>query len=246
MFMDFAGASFYDTVTLEYADERAKETLAVEKEALALYVFAIEGCLHWDFKLVAAINLSPAGQTHRYIVCTVLVAFCNQVVLVPQSRARADDAHGPFENIEHLREFIEASLAEESTYLGNPLFRVAQFMRRGILWGVGAHGAELIDVKMLLVQAHALLLEEHGSLAVQLDGDGNGEHRECQHHNAETGKDDIKKSLKKECIGSLMHDRSPGPKCAYQPGPPRVCSRRRCSLRGRIHRQSRYGGLQPR
>ena len=205
MLVDFAGAAFYHAVALEHANERAKEALAVEKETLALHVFAIEGRLHGDFQFVATVDLRPAGQAYGHVVCTVLVAFFNQVVLVPQSRARADNAHGTAKNVEHLREFIEASLAEEPAHLGNPLLGVAQLMGRGVLGGVGAHGAELVDVKVLLVQAHAFLLEEHGALAVELDGNGNGEHGEREHHNAETGEHNIDKSLKKECVGSLMH-----------------------------------------
>ncbi len=90
-------------------------------------------------------------------------------------------------------------------------------MRRGVLGGVGAHGAELVDVKMLLVEPHALLLKEHGALAVELDGYGNGEHGEREHHDAETGKHNIDKSLKKECVGGLMHLLPLGPKYAYPP-----------------------------
>ena len=203
--VDFAGAAFYHAVALEHANERAKKALAVEKEALALYVFAVEGCLHGDFQFVATVDLRPAGQAHGHVVGTVLVAFFNQVVLVPQRRTRADDAHGPFENVEHLREFIKASLAEEPAHLGNPFFWVTQLMGRGVLGGVGAHGTELVDVKMLLVEPHALLLKEYGSLAVEFDGNGNGEHREREHHDAETGEHNIDKSLKKECVRGLMH-----------------------------------------
>lgn len=246
MLVDFAGAAFYHTIALEHANECAKKALAVEKETLALYVFAVEGRLHGDFQFVAAVDLRPAGKAHGHVVCTVLVAFCNQVVLVPQSRTRADDAHGPLENVEHLREFIEASLAEEPAHLGNPFLGVAQFVRRGVLWRVGAHGAELVDVKMLLVEPNAFLLEEHGALAVELDGDSDYKHRDCKHDDAKSRKDYVEKSLKKECIGSLMHDRPPGPKCACLLGLLREYPRRRCNLYGKIHRQSHYGGLQPR
>ena len=73
-------------------------------------------------------------------------------------------------------------------------------MGRGVLGGVGAHGAELVDVKMLLVEPHALLLEEHGSLAVELDGNGDGEHGEREHHDAETGKNNINKAFKEMLV----------------------------------------------
>ncbi len=198
--MHSTGATFHDAIALEHADERTEEALAVEKETLALYVFAVEGRLHGDFQFVAAVDLRPAGKAHGHVVCTVLVAFFNQVVLVPQRRTRADNAHGPLENVEHLREFIEASLAQEPTHTRNPFFGVAQFVRRGVLGGVSAHGAELVDVKMLLVEPHTLLLEKHRALAVELDGNSDGEHGEREHHDAETGENYIDKAFKEMLI----------------------------------------------
>ncbi len=73
-------------------------------------------------------------------------------------------------------------------------------MGRGVLGGVGAHGAKLVDVKMLLVEPHALLLEEHGSLAVEFDGNSDGEHGEREHHDAEAGQNDIDKAFKEMLI----------------------------------------------
>ena len=198
--MHSTGTAFDHAVALEYANERAKEALAVEKETLTLYVFAVEGRLHGDFQFVAAVDLRPAGKAHRHVVGTVLVAFFNQVVLVPQSRARADNAHGAAENVEHLREFIQAGLAQEPAHSRDPLLGVAQLMGRGVLGGVGAHGAELVDVKMLLVEPHALLLKEYGSLAVEFDGNSDGEHGEREHHNAETGENNIDKAFKEMLI----------------------------------------------
>ena len=203
--VDFAGAAFDHTVALEHANERAKEALAVEKEALTLYVFAVESCLHGDFKFITTVDLRPTGQAHGHVIRAVLVAFGNQVILVPQSRARADNAHGAAENVEHLREFIQAGLAQEPAHSRNPLLGVTQFVGRSVLRGVGTHGAELVDVKMLLVESHALLLKEHWALAVEFDGNSNGKHGEREHHDAETGEHNIDKSLKKECVRGLMH-----------------------------------------
>ena len=191
MLVDFAGAAFYHAVALEHANERTEEAFAIKKETLTLYIFAVEGCLHGDFEFVTAVDLSPTGKAYGYIVCAILVAFGNQVVLVPQSRTRTDNAHGPLENVEHLREFIEARLAEESAHLGNPLLGIAQLVRRGVLGRVCAHGAELVDVKMLLVEPNAFLLEEHVALAVELDGDSDNKHRDCKHDDAKSRKDDV-------------------------------------------------------
>jgi len=175
----FSGAAFDNAVALEHADERSEEALAIEQETLAFYVFAVEGRLHGDFEFVATVNLSPAGEANGNVIRAVLVTFSNQIVLVPQGRTRTDDTHGAAKDVEHLREFIEAGLAEEPAHAGNPFLGVAEFMRRGILGGVGAHGAELVDEKVSLVDADAFLPKEHRPLAVKLDGDRDNEHREC-------------------------------------------------------------------
>lgn len=201
--MEFAGATFDHAVALEHARDCTKEALAVEKETLALHVFAVESRLHGNLELVAAVDLRPAGKAHGHVVRAVLVAFGNQVVLVPQRRARADDAHGTAKDVEHLREFIQARLAEEPAHPRNPFLGIAQLVRRGVLGRIDAHGAELVDVKMGLMQANALLLKEHRALAVELDGNSNKKHRECEYQNAEARKNDIDKTLEKMLVHHL-------------------------------------------
>ena len=73
-------------------------------------------------------------------------------------------------------------------------------MGRSILRGVSTHGAELVDVKMGLVQANTFLLEEHRTLAIEFDGDGNQKHRECEYQNAEARKDYINKAFEKMLV----------------------------------------------
>ena len=184
MFVEFAGAAFDHAITLDNAQDRPEEALAIEKETLAFYIFAIKSGLHGDFEFVATVNLRPAGKSHGHIVCTVLVTFGNQVVLVPQSGTRANNAHGTAKNVEHLREFVEACLTEEAANFRYPLFRVRKFVRRGILRGIGAHGAELVDIKVRLVEANTFLLKKHRSLAIELDGDSDNKHRKRKYHNA--------------------------------------------------------------
>ena len=46
-----------------------------------------------DAVIIPAVALRPSGQPRAHIVCAVLVPLGQQVVLVPQRRARADDCH---------------------------------------------------------------------------------------------------------------------------------------------------------
>lgn len=170
LLMEFTCAALHHAVALEHAREGSKETLAVKGKALAFYVFAVKGRLHGDFKFIAAVNLRPAGKANGHVVRAVLVAFRNQVVLIPQSRTRAYNAHGSAKDVEHLREFVEASLAQESAHPGNPFFGVGKFVRGRVFRGVGAHSAELVNVKVSLVETDALLLKKHGAAAIELDG----------------------------------------------------------------------------
>ena len=198
--MHFAGAAFDNAIALEHADERPEEALAVEQEALTFHVFAVEGRLHGDFKFVATIDLSPAGKANGHIVRTVLVAFFNQVVLVPKGGPRTDNAHGPFEYVEHLRKLVEACLAEESADLRNPFLGVAEFMRRSVFRRIGTHGAEFVNVEMFLVKTDAFLLEKNRPLAIKLDGDRDDKHRECEHQNAKSRKHNVYDTLEKMLV----------------------------------------------
>ena len=49
---------------------------------------------------------------------------------------------------------------------------------------VGVHRAELVDLDQLVVEAVALLLEEHRPLAVELDGDRGQQHHRRQQRSA--------------------------------------------------------------
>lgn len=205
LLVHFASAAFDNAIALEHADKRPEEALAVEQEALAFHIFAIEGSLYRDFQFVTSVNLSPAGEANGHIVCAVLVAFFDQVVLIPKGRTRTDDAHGSFEDVEHLREFVKTRLAEESANLRNPFLGIAEFMRRSVFRRVSTHGAELVNVEMFLVETDAFLLEKNRSLAIELDGDSNREHRNGKNDDAKSRKHNVYDTLEKNCIESLMH-----------------------------------------
>ena len=105
-------------------------------------------------------DLRPAGQAGADVVCAVLVPFGQQVVLVPEGRARTDDCHIAHKDIPQLGQLVQAGLAQETAHPGDILLRVVEQMGGHVMGGVDAHGAELEDVEIALMDTHPLLPEE--------------------------------------------------------------------------------------
>ena len=108
-----------------------------------LHIPAVQLGLLRNFQFIAAVDLCPAGQARAHIVCMVLVALCQQIILVPQSRPRADDRHITYKDIPQLGQLVQTGLAQEMTHAGDILVRVVQQMGGHIVGRVDAHGAEL-------------------------------------------------------------------------------------------------------
>ena len=178
LLLELARAALDDSVGLQHRLDRAEEALAVKSEAHLLDVLAVELRLERNFKLVSAVDLCPTGQSRLYVIRAVLVALLDQIELIPEGRAGTDDAHTAAEYIEELGELVKAGLAQKSAHLGDPTLRIIQLVRGRVVRGVGAHRAELEDVEMLFVNSDSLLLEEYGALAVDLDRNGDNEHRQ--------------------------------------------------------------------
>ena len=83
-------------------------------------------------------------------------------------RARADQRHLAFEDVNELRQFVEAVAAQELAERG-----YARVVRLGLLDTLpvlrNRHGAEFVDRENLIVEAVTLLLEENRAFALQFD-----------------------------------------------------------------------------
>jgi hypothetical protein len=74
------------------------------------------------------------------------------------------------------RQLVEARLADEAADAGHARI-VGRHQLAGVGVGlVGIHRTELVDLDQLVVEAVALLLEQHRAAAVELDGDGDDRH----------------------------------------------------------------------
>lgn len=93
--MQRSRAALDDALFFQHAGDGADEAFAVEEETHFLYVFAVVSGLYLYWQFVAAVYLSPAGEAGADVVGSVFVAFRDEVVLVPERGARADDGHLP-------------------------------------------------------------------------------------------------------------------------------------------------------
>ena len=76
-------------------------------------------------------------------------------------RARADKAHLAPEDVDELRQLIEACFAQHAANAGNAAIGIFQLMRRNIAGGFHMHGSKLEDLEKRFILANALLPKEH-------------------------------------------------------------------------------------
>ena len=90
--------------------------------------------------------------------------------------ARTDEAHVAVEDVPDLRQFVEAGGADEGADARDARVVVGRELRAGVLLGVDAHRAELVDLVGLAEAAGADLAVEGRAAVFELDGDGDGHH----------------------------------------------------------------------
>ena len=125
--MKFTRAALDNPVVFKNGFYRSEKALYVERETQFLDVFAVQFSLYRDFEFVPAVYLRPAGKPGAYRIRAVFVAFGNEIVLIPESGARSDNRHLSEQNVEKLRQLVEARLSQELPY------------RREILIGIFEH-----------------------------------------------------------------------------------------------------------
>ena len=187
MAMPTASQELVRAVALEHDLERLQDELEVVPElAIATDIVVVEAHLTFERDVAAATDLPNAGKARRH----------GEAHAVPRlvfghfrrnRRARSDNGHIAFENVDELRQFIEAELAENvskrvntrvvlhleglaaSLVLGHEFFSA--------FFGVNVHAAELVHGEQRAVLANASLLEDDRALRV---ADFDGERTEQQ------------------------------------------------------------------
>lgn len=90
-------------------------------------------------------------------------------------RSRADEAHVAVEDVEDLRQFVEAGGADEFPYFCDARVVVRGQLGTGVFFGVRTHGTELIDLVFFAEAADADLTVKDRPPVFELDGDGHGD-----------------------------------------------------------------------
>ena len=135
------------------------------------------------------------AQAGADVIGAVFVPLGQQVILVPQRRARADDCHIAHKDVPELGQLVQTGLAQEVSHPGDILIRVLEHVGGHIVGGVDAHGAELEDIEMLFVDAHPLLPEKDRSRGIDLDGKAEDEQQRREHDHAAEGQNDRQQPL---------------------------------------------------
>ncbi len=121
----------------------------------------------------------------------------------------ADEAHFPFEDVEQLRQFVQAGLAQEGATLGDawvifqfefclPFFPGLRIARQEFFQfhvGVDAHAAEFIAVEFFAIPTDAAVLKDDRSGRVFIDPQGDGQKERRKADNPQAGTDDIEDAL---------------------------------------------------
>src|SRR5262249_18311987 len=112
--------------------------------------------------------------------------------------ARPDKAHLAAQNVDELRDLVDAGPADEISYPGDTRIAFLRPLRRAILLGVLPHRTELDDLECAPVLAHSLLRIKDRSRRFEFDGESddnrNGERKkdaDCRHQKVESAVNDI-------------------------------------------------------
>lgn len=110
-------------------------------------------------------------------------------------RSGTDEAHVAVEDVEDLRQFVQASGADEFAYFGNAWVVFCRQLGTGIFFRIDAHGTEFIDFIFLAEAADTDLAVEDGTAITEFNSqsDGNGEGQGTD--GSDTGHDDVDSTL---------------------------------------------------
>lgn len=115
--------------------------------------------------------------------------------------SRPDEAHVSVEDVEDLRQFVQASGADEFTDFGNAWVVFRRQLGTGRFFCIDAHGTEFVDLVFLAKAADADLAVEDGTAVTEFDSQGNGNSEGQGADGSHTGYDDVDGTLD----GPLFH-----------------------------------------
>lgn len=114
--------------------------------------------------------------------------------------AGAYDGHVAFQDVQELREFIEADSADEAADgCDAGIVLTGGESRYAVFFGIHAHTAEFVDREYLPVFGEAVLLVEGGA-AVSFDKETDDEHGDGEDDEGCEGEDDVDDALPEEVL----------------------------------------------
>lgn len=114
--------------------------------------------------------------------------------------ARTYDGHVAFQDVQELREFIEADSADEAADGGDAgIVLAGGESRYAVFFGIHAHTAEFVDRKYFPVFGETVLLVKGGA-AVSFDKKTDDEHGDGEDDEGCKGEDDVDDALPEEVL----------------------------------------------
>src|SRR5574340_927035 len=129
-------------------------------------------------RAIGVAHLGPPGDA-RFdgMTYTVIGDFLGQVLHeVGALRTRADKAHVAKENVEYLRQLVDAGAADETSGERHAAVVLTCPARLAVFLGIDAHAAELENGEIAAALADALLAVEHRAGTFQFDQQGGQRH----------------------------------------------------------------------
>lgn len=153
-------------------------------------------------RIVLAIDLSIAGESALGLEAEVPLREFFFVLggNLGALGAGSYDGHVAFQDVQELREFIEADSADEAAAGSDTgIVLTGGESRYAVLFGIHAHTAEFVDREYLPVFGEAVLLVEGGA-AVSFDKETDDEHGDGEDDEGCKGEDDVDDALPEEVL----------------------------------------------
>lgn len=109
-------------------------------------------------------------------------------------RSWPNQAHVPFEDVEELRQLVDAQLADHLAHPSDAHIAILSELRT-VLFRVLAHAAKLVDAKILVALTHPVLQKHHGTRALQLDKNGRHQHQGREERDGDQRGQDVHSTL---------------------------------------------------
>lgn len=107
----------------------------------------------------------------------------------------ADEAHVSVEDVEDLRQFVQAGGTDEFTDFGNARVVFCRQLGTGIFFRIDAHGTEFVDFIFLAEASDTDLTIEDGTTVAEFDGQSNRNSEGQSTDGGNTGHDDVDGTL---------------------------------------------------